>query len=363
MLTTGNYYASQRYNGMCEVPRTEVHVTVFEIPSASEAEPFQHACRVSDLIAEGENINWFSSEDGGEPLIYITTSGNYYVSQKIGDCESPRAIVSITFAHTVHYVKPVLSGNGDGSSWGNASDDLQAMINASSNNHYIFVAAGTYKPIRRADALETITLNNQHSDGAYEMVNDTSDDFTQGKGYLFRAPNDWISENSETGIPYSGKFIGEPSNGDISVDVYPDGYTSVGNPYPSNIDPEAFLAANPGSGNLYFWNNAQRIFNEETETWGYIGTRYLTYSSLGFNDPTHEGNAIWVGQGFIVYTTGNSVQFDNSMRVATQESFFKIDDVERHRFWLKLSGKNAQEFNQILIGYMTGATNGIDHEN
>jgi hypothetical protein len=47
----------------------------------------------------------------------------------------------------IRYVKPVSSGLGDGSSWENASDDLQAMINASGVSQ-VWVAAGTYKPLR-----------------------------------------------------------------------------------------------------------------------------------------------------------------------------------------------------------------------
>ncbi|KAB7731119.1 hypothetical protein F5984_09920 [Rudanella paleaurantiibacter] len=49
-------------------------------------------------------------------------------------------------AQTIRYVKATASGNGSGSSWANASGDLQAMINASSANDQVWVAAGVYKP-------------------------------------------------------------------------------------------------------------------------------------------------------------------------------------------------------------------------
>ena len=64
-------------------------------------------------------------------------------------------------AQTIRYVKQ--DGTGDGSSWTNASGDLQEIINASAANDEIWVAAGTYKPNRRADALTIITLNNRHN--------------------------------------------------------------------------------------------------------------------------------------------------------------------------------------------------------
>lgn len=47
---------------------------------------------------------------------------------------------------TIRYVKPVASGSADGSSWANASDDIQTMINASAIGDSVWVAAGEYKP-------------------------------------------------------------------------------------------------------------------------------------------------------------------------------------------------------------------------
>ena len=47
-------------------------------------------------------------------------------------------------AQEIRYVKT--GGTGDGSSWQNASGDIQAMINASSADDAVWVAAGIYKP-------------------------------------------------------------------------------------------------------------------------------------------------------------------------------------------------------------------------
>jgi hypothetical protein len=52
--------------------------------------------------------------------------------------------ISTGYAQTIRYVK--FNGGGDGSSWANASPDLQAIINASSAGDQVWVAAGTYKP-------------------------------------------------------------------------------------------------------------------------------------------------------------------------------------------------------------------------
>src|SRR5690606_10254825 len=60
-------------------------------------------------------------------------------------------------------------GTGDGSAWANASGDLQEMINYSISDDVIFVAGGTYKPNRRANAVNTITVNNR--DNAFVLKN------------------------------------------------------------------------------------------------------------------------------------------------------------------------------------------------
>ena len=47
----------------------------------------------------------------------------------------------------VRYVRPTVAGLGDGSSWTNASADLQLMINNSAAGDTIWVAEGTYLPL------------------------------------------------------------------------------------------------------------------------------------------------------------------------------------------------------------------------
>lgn len=47
---------------------------------------------------------------------------------------------------TVRYAKPAASGTGDGSSWANASDNIDSLSNASAPGDEIWVAQGTYYP-------------------------------------------------------------------------------------------------------------------------------------------------------------------------------------------------------------------------
>jgi hypothetical protein len=54
--------------------------------------------------------------------------------------------VNTASSQTKRYVKTVATGTGSGSSWANASGNLQAMIDASANNDEVWVAKGTYRP-------------------------------------------------------------------------------------------------------------------------------------------------------------------------------------------------------------------------
>ena len=62
---------------------------------------------------------------------------------------------------TIRYVKT--TGSGSGASWVDASSDLQLTINNSSEGDEIWVAAGTYKPNRKANATETVTENDRNN--------------------------------------------------------------------------------------------------------------------------------------------------------------------------------------------------------
>ncbi|MBD2705193.1 hypothetical protein IC229_31515 [Spirosoma sp. BT702] len=63
-------------------------------------------------------------------------------------------------AQTVRYVKPIASGLSNGSSWNNASPDLQAMINASASGDQVWVASGTYKPTATTDRSISFAMKN-----------------------------------------------------------------------------------------------------------------------------------------------------------------------------------------------------------
>ncbi|MGE4347401.1 MAG: GEVED domain-containing protein [Flavobacteriaceae bacterium] len=196
-------------------------------------------------------------------------------------------------------------------------------------------------------------------------------DFEAGVGYMFRAPNNFVT----TPYTYNGEFTGTPNNGNVTVnfDATDGTYQGIGNPYPSNIKidgPNGFWDTNSGTGTLYFWTNV----NPWDDNLGdYTGNNWATFSKVGGVGTAGEGDSaendasdktptgiIPVGQGFVIESgSENSVTFTNDMRTSDAGVFFKMLDQDKGRLWLDLS-EGSQELNQVLIGYVSGASQGYD---
>jgi Heparinase II/III-like protein len=204
------------------------------------------------------------------------------------------------------------------------------------------------------------------STNLYASVSPTTQ-FTTGRGYLIRMPNedpDNLGTSSPyylgtTSIQFRGTFIGVPNNGTLTISgLLGNTMYDIGNPYPSNIDADLFLANNATDGTLYFWR----------KTNGVSGTAYATYTLAGgvANGGFPAPNGIIApAQGFIVKTgaAATSLTFSNAMRVnnATYGQFLKTKQpASKDRVWLNLSNASGS-FNQVLIAYMDGATVGVDH--
>ncbi|MBW3519894.1 T9SS type A sorting domain-containing protein [Flavobacterium sp. NKUCC04_CG] len=97
LLVAGDYYVTQSLDG-CESERVAVPVTVFAAvpnPQVQNQNFCSSATRVSDLVAntlEGAAVNWYQTQHGGQALTLnqVLTTGLYYVSQTVGECESER---------------------------------------------------------------------------------------------------------------------------------------------------------------------------------------------------------------------------------------------------------------------------------
>ncbi|MDP5198214.1 Ig-like domain-containing protein [Flavobacterium sp. DG2-3] len=188
-----------------------------------------------------------------------------------------------------------------------------------------------------------------------------------GKGYSIRAPQPY---DLTTPADFTAKFIGKPNNGDIPISLVSGNLNLLGNPYPSSLDAEKFITDNGDIGPLYFWShNTPPKKIEGTNTYSYDSADFAVFTLTGQTQPSPKGQVpngyIATGQGFFVQPKVSSVLFTNSQRIkANNNAFFKTTEktsgIEKNRLWLNLTN-TGDAFKQILIGYATGATNGLDH--
>ncbi len=202
------------------------------------------------------------------------------------------------------------------------------------------------------------------SANAFQEINPTANDFVVGNGYSIRAPNNHPSTNA----PWIGEFTGVPHNGTYNVPATRTnlGFNLLSNPYPSPISCQSFVNANPNIGTLYFWAHIVQIGN--------TAGNYATWNSTGAASPNGgaiPNGTIQTGQGFLVQlpTTPviTSVNFNNTMRVDDHANqFFRSsaqslseDTQSTDRLWIDLTS-GSTPFNQVLLGYVPGATNDFD---
>jgi subtilisin-like proprotein convertase family protein len=196
---------------------------------------------------------------------------------------------------------------------------------------------------------------------AYQSVTPTTN-FLTGKGYMIRS-----ADNSSPTVPavHAGQYTGVPFNGDLSISLGK-GYNLLGNPYASPIDADRFLYDNETTiGALYFWTHTVPASGGV-----YPVNNFASYTTLGGTASAAGGvtpnGKIQTGQGFYVRTFDFGVaNFSNFQRLnaSTSTQFYRTEEaqeVEKHRIWLNLNDVN-NNYNQILIGYMDGATNAVDN--
>jgi hypothetical protein len=199
------------------------------------------------------------------------------------------------------------------------------------------------------------------STNIYVAVNTpAATNFTVGKGYLIRTPNNFPT----TPTLWNATYEGTPFNGTLTIPVTTGTYNAVGNPYPSAIDADMFFDTNGLAEALYFYR----------KTNGTNTTAYATYTKTGGvsssvlnggNGSQDQSNTlepdgtIAVGQGFVVKASSNAITFTNAMRINDEHGIQLRTTLERHRIWLNMSNP-AGFFSQTLVAYMAGATNGVD---
>lgn len=105
-----SFFVSQSIDG-CESNRSKIVVIIKQLPDAPLADTIIKVCKGTPaftLVAQGQNLQWYSVPTGGIPLsinpVINTNTGaeiNWYVSQTIDGCESNRTKISITISEIV----------------------------------------------------------------------------------------------------------------------------------------------------------------------------------------------------------------------------------------------------------------------
>ncbi|MDR6845227.1 T9SS sorting signal type C domain-containing protein [Flavobacterium granuli] len=225
-----------------------------------------------------------------------------------------------------------------------------------------------------------------YANGKWVIENGLNEMDPAGKGFAIRVPkpNIHFVPNNEywTGLTYAQpvKFVGVPNNGDITIDsqgIQKDNL--IGNPYPSAIDADKFINENLDmiDGGLYFWTHNTAI-TQSGSFYVYSPNDYAVYLLTGgvkaTSGGTVPGKTIAAGQSFFVTSkTAGVFKFNNAMRNTTaatasgsNSQFFrmsktkKTESVDKSRVWLNLTNSDGI-FKQLLVGYITGATNEMDN--
>jgi hypothetical protein len=199
--------------------------------------------------------------------------------------------------------------------------------------------------------------------------------FIAGTGYAIRAPNNFSSTIYNE---WTGSFTGVPHNGTYTFDMAytpTHNFNLVGNPFPSTIDATTFIEENNTviEGTLYFYEHTLSMDSNGVFP---TGTNYATWNATGgtaatavaIESPAYHtpavipNGSIQVGQGFFVSSKNNGVlNFNNSQRINDQNhQFLRVTNPEKSRLWINIGSENDVDINQILIGYLDGATLNTD---
>jgi hypothetical protein len=214
-----------------------------------------------------------------------------------------------------------------------------------------------------------------------------------GKGYIFRVPDASTTQTvTFTGSLFNTAIINKTINkGTITapfvgtnatITQFDDNNNLVGNPYPSAIDVQAFIATNNGvleDGSVSLWRHLTAIAPAsspyyETFVYNYVGTDYVKHNGTASIPPAAFGGKIASGQAFFVKMKESlgaiaNLEFRNEHRSTAHNNsqFFRgpnqlnENDIktEKNRIWLDLVNPDKAAVTQV-IAYVKNATNGDD---
>ena len=196
------------WNIITGVSPTRTGVNIYAAPAAPKTQSFfdPATAKVANLVATGTGIKWYAAATGGLPLASTVqlSSGTYYVSQAIGDCESGRNAISVTVTPTsVVYCK------------GAVATPLSAGLNGTSLKWYTVATGGTAaavapKPVTTAVTTTPVTTSYWVS----QVVNGVESPRLQINVTVNPTPGVPVAI---TGVPAQGALVGTHTTAPYSI--------------------------------------------------------------------------------------------------------------------------------------------------
>ncbi len=295
-----------------------------------------------------------------------------------------------------------------------------ALVDASSNRRFRFSAQDYRDSNQEINNTNTFIIGQDNIDDPSSFADGTGYDWQQTNNSDFMTPGVGYASTHDSGLfsalpcnngpncQFTYSFRGLFNNGVIEVWMYrndeetnDNNWNLLGNPYPSAISADAFLNYNADIGTatnrvvdgaIYLWSqntppdgntSGNEVLNFSQSDYAIINGVGETATSAGGDgsDPTNRmipsGQAFFIAMSDTAPTTEyvsnptaqagdiqrKRVVFNNSMRVRgtnDNSQFFRQNTTNTpNKLWLDLTTDNGV-FNQILVGYVDNATNGLD---
>ncbi|WP_397363951.1 T9SS type A sorting domain-containing protein [Olleya sp. R77988] len=253
----------------------------------------------------------------------------------------------------------------------------QGLAFANTNRRYWFNAANYLDVLTEINNTDTFTagpdgIDDDGNDWTY--ISSGSTVMTPGVGYISMHTPVGFTVGSQYTYTFNGAF----NTGIITSSILFNGangdedWNLIGNPYPSAIDANAFLTANSSviQEVAYLWSHNTPANGNASGNQGanFSNNDYAIITTGSGNtaggDMIIPNGYIPSGQSFFVQGIANgNVTFDNDYRMAdtsSNDQFFRTNTTNNtNRIWVNLTSDNGI-FNQILIAYVNGATDGKD---
>lgn len=392
------------WNGSAWNPNTPDINTVTEIDNnfdtSGVGQDSFSACR---LIVNPNCTLTISANKYVEVQNNVTVNGNIIVNDKGSFVQNNDlgavngAVLSIPSKIVVQKMTALINNWYEYTYWGSpVSGETAGTAFAESNANRRF----WYNGANFLDSTKE-TGNNNAVEPGQDDVDDDGNDWTLAPPSMTLLPGVGYASTLSSSVfagpntRYQFTFEGPFNNGIVTVPIYrndsqmaDNNWNLIGNPYPSAISADAFLLANAVidmnvlsgaiSGAIFLWsqNTMPSETNNGNENLNFAQSDYAIINNTGEvagGDGIKPTRFIASGQGFFISMANNAtalggtiktsdITFSNAMRVTgDNEQFFKTSEFGtlENKIWINLTSNNGV-FNQVLVGYVNGATDDDD---